>query len=95
MAENRAEDLVDHIKRNLSKGYKENSVKWALINQGYSRTAVERALEKAIREIKADEDSKEKSKKESEKPKIVYQVYDANNKLIYGKKSFWKKMFRK
>jgi len=33
MAENQTEELVRHIKKNLAKGYKENSIKWALINQ--------------------------------------------------------------
>lgn len=95
MAENQTEELIRHIKKNISKGYKEESIKWALINQGYSRTAVERALRKALKEIDEDAAAKEKSKKDSEKPKITYQVYDQNNKIIYGKKSFWKKMFRK
>lgn len=95
MAENQTEELIKHIKKNLSKGYKEDSIKWALINQGYSHTAVERALTKALKDQKEDLAAKERAKKISEKPKITYQVYDENNKVIYGKKSFWKKMFKK
>lgn len=95
MGDNRGEDLINHIKKNLLKGYKENSIKWALINQGYSRTEVDRALKKAAKIIEDKKESEEKSRKSYEKPKITYQIYDANNKIIYGKKSLWKKMFRK
>ena len=41
-------DLVDYIKRNLKKGYTEDSLKWALVNQGNSKIEVERAIEIGI-----------------------------------------------
>ena len=95
MAENPGRDLTEHIKANLIKGYKEDGLKWALINQGYSRITVERAIKKATEEIAAENNAKEVQRAKVEKPKITYQVYDENNKIIYGKKPFWKRLFRK
>lgn len=93
MADNYKDDLIERIKRNISKGYKAESLKWALINQGYSRSSVERALKQAIKELSQKDKNKEQK---NEKPKITYQLYDENNKLIKLKKqSFWKKLFRK
>lgn len=56
--------LVNYFKKNLSKGYTVEALKWALINQDYSRTAVKRALKQANKEL-AD-----KAPKLKEKPKI-------------------------
>jgi predicted DNA-binding protein YlxM (UPF0122 family) len=56
--------LVRYIKKNLKKGYTLDSLKWALINQGYSRTAVKRAIKKANKELAND------APKIKEKPKI-------------------------
>jgi len=36
--------LINYIKKNLSKGYTLESLKWALINQGYPRMEVDRAI---------------------------------------------------
>lgn len=91
MVENYRRDFVDHLKRALSKGYKEESLRWASINQGYSDAAVDRAISQAKKEI-AD---KESARMKKEKPKITYQIYGENNKIINpNKKSFWKRIFR-
>jgi hypothetical protein len=97
MTENSDKSLVDRVKTNLLKGYKEESLRWALINQGYSRITVDRAIRKASEEIVAEDIAKEKEKQKEtvERPKITYKVYDENNKIIYGKKSFWKRVFGK
>lgn len=92
------EDLVRHIKKNLAKEYKEDAIKWALINQGYSRTTVDRAMSQAIKEIESEHGVQEEKRKISERPKITYQLYDENNNLIKSKilktkKSFLKKLF--
>jgi|TARA_Y100000310_G_scaffold167546_1_gene167344 hypothetical protein len=68
--------IVDYFKQNLSKGYTEESLKWALINQGYSRTDVSRAIEQVHKELA------EKAPMIKEKPKIKYEIYDVDNKLI-------------
>jgi lipid II:glycine glycyltransferase (peptidoglycan interpeptide bridge formation enzyme) len=79
--------LVDYLKKNLKKGYTLESLKWGLIGQGYSRTAVERAI---------DELNKELAKKApvlKEKPTIKYEIIDENDKPVTIKKSFWKRIF--
>ncbi len=90
MTEEYRRDFVEHLKRALLKGYKEDSLRWASIKQGYSDAVVDRALNQAKKEI-ADE---EKARLEEEKPKITYKIYDENNKIIDPeKKSFWKRIF--
>ena len=37
--------LVNYFKKNLSKGYTAESLKWALVKQGYSRTEISKALD--------------------------------------------------
>lgn len=80
--------LVNYFKRNLSKSYTSDSLKLALINQGYSRTAVEGALEQAHKELA------EEAPKFKEKPKIKYEIIDEDDKPITIQKSFWKRIFR-
>lgn len=79
--------LVDYFQRNLKKGYTEESLKWALINQGYSRSIVEIAIEKAHKELA------EKAPILKEKPIIKYEIIDENNNPITIKKPWWKRIF--
>lgn len=91
MAEGYRKNLVDHLKKALTKGYKEDSLRWALLGQGYSDAVIDRAMQQAVREL-SDED---KARFEKEKPKITYKVYDENNKQVKFKEPFWKRIFRK
>jgi hypothetical protein len=77
------DDLTDYIKKNLKKGYTKDSLKWALVNQGYPKYEVE----KAIRRV--DEEMARAAPILKTKPKITYQVVDSQP----PKKSFWKKFF--
>lgn len=43
--------LIEYIKKNFAKGYNQDSLKFALIKQGYSRVTIEKALEQANKEI--------------------------------------------
>lgn len=91
MDENRLRTLVDYFKKNFEKGYKKDSLKWALINQGYSRSIVSRALQIAEKEIQKTEDSKK------EKPKIKYELYGADEKPFIVTSNitpWWKKIMR-
>ena len=81
--------LVEYIKKNLLKRYTVESLKWALINQGYSRTDVTEAIEISNRELA------EKAPMIKEKPKIKYEIFDKDNKPINIKKPFWKRFFNK
>ena len=86
-----AQTLIEYIKKNLKKGYTPESLKYALISQGYSRAVVERAIAKAQKEIASE------IPKIKEKPIIRYEIYDENNKPIKvidnSKKSFLKKFY--
>jgi hypothetical protein len=90
MAEGYRKDLIEHIKRSLSKGYRENSLRWALLGQGYSDAVIDRAMKQAIKEL-SDE---ERARFEKEKPKITYKLYDENNRQVKFKKPFWKRIFK-
>jgi len=87
MPEDYKQKLVNYIKKNFKKGYTAESLKWALINQGYSRILVEKALETANKELA------EKAPVIKEKPKITYQLIGENNKPIKFRKPFWKRFF--
>lgn len=89
MARSLNEQLKDHIKANLKKGYTSETLKWALINQGYSKSIIE----KVFTEYKSErQETPKKAPKFKEKPVIKYKVYDQNNKLVSTEhKSLWRK----
>lgn len=80
--------LIDYFKKNLKKGYNSDSLKLALIRQGYSRTEVAKAADIATKELA------EAAPKLEEKPIIKYEVLDEHNRpiVISNKKSWWKKI---
>jgi hypothetical protein len=81
------EQLIDYFKKNISKSYNPESLKFALIQQGYSRVAVEQAYKKAVEELA------EKAPKLKEKPIIKYELYDENNQKIHlSPLTFWDKV---
>ena len=81
--------LIEHIKKNLAKGYNQDTLRFSLMSQGYSRITVENALEKANKELaKTIPEVKEK-------PKIIYKIIGEDNKPIQistQKNSFWRKI---
>ena len=83
------QQLVDYIKRNVSKGYSIDVLKIALLNQGYFRSNIDKAVEIATKEMA------EEAPRLKEKPVIKYELYDESNKAIEVKprKSFWKWLF--
>ncbi len=62
------QQLADHIKKNLQKGYTIDSLRFSLLQQGYSRTSVEKAIDIANKQL-ANE-----APKVEEKPIIKYEV---------------------
>jgi hypothetical protein len=83
------ETIIDYIKKNIKKGYTIESLKYALLNQGYSRITIENSIKESQKEIA------KKIPKLNEKPLIKYELYDSENKLIKkNKKSFFSKLFR-
>ena len=87
MAENYKRQIIDYFKKNLAKGYTSETLKWALVNQGYSRVVVESAIEQANKELA------EKAPVLKEKPQIKYEIVDEYDKPIIIKKSWWKRIF--
>ena len=90
MTETYMQNLVKYIKKNLSKGYTIESLKWALLNQGYSRTAVDRAIELTNEELSRE------APIIKEKPKItierepLYPTFNVSQNI--AKSNFWKKL---
>jgi len=79
--------LINYFKKNLLKGYTSDSLRFALISQGYSRTAVDTSLEQANKELS------QKAPVLKEKPKIRYEIIDEYNKPVKIKKSFLRRLF--
>lgn len=64
------QQLADYIKKNISKGYTADALKYSLLKQGYSRTSVEKAIETANQQLAAT------VPKMQEKPVVKYEVID-------------------
>lgn len=84
---NPQKNLISYFKKNLSKGYTLDSLRWALINQGYSRVAIERAIMQVNKELA------EKAPILKEKPIIKYEIIDEYDNPITIKKPFWRRFF--
>ncbi len=79
--------IVNYFKKNLIKGYTVESLKWALVDQGYSRALIDIAIEQAHQEL-AKEAPILKTK-----PIIKYEIIDEDDKSIVIKKPWWKRVF--
>lgn len=80
--------LIEYLKKNLRKGYPVDTLRIALINQGYMRTTIDESLKEAINELAKEAPTmKEKPQIEHE---IIEEVLDAD--IVPEKKSFWKKI---
>ncbi|VVB83381.1 Uncharacterised protein [uncultured archaeon] len=77
--------LVEYVKRNLKKGYPTDTLKIALINQGYMRPTVDEAVQEAIKQMAAE------APVIKEKPEIEHEVIV--DEPVVEKKSFWKRLF--
>ncbi|MDD5191505.1 MAG: hypothetical protein PHH54_02545 [Candidatus Nanoarchaeia archaeon] len=86
------QQLADYIRRNLSKGYTMDALRFSLMKQGYSRISVEKAIELANEQLAAS------APEMKEKPKITYTLLDENGNPINNvefakeKKGFWQKI---
>jgi len=86
--------LADHIYRNLKKGYTEDSLRFSLINQGYTRITVDSAIDLANKKLSHDVPPMK------ERPEIVYKVVAEPTELEEikdtthtNKKGFFSKLF--
>ena len=78
--------LVEYVKKHLTKNYSQDSLRWALIEQGYSRSAVDNAIKQVNKEIEDRASIKEK-------PVISHQIIDENDNPVIIKKPWWKRIF--
>ena len=85
------EQLTEYIKNNLVKGYNQDTLRFSLISQGYSKISVEKALENANKQIA------ETVPEMKEKPQIIYrQVIDRTQPMEISqpkRKGFFKNIF--
>ncbi len=83
----RIRKIVEYYKKNISKGYTEDSLRFALVNQGYSRVIVEEAL------IIVHKELADKAPKLEEKPIIIHEIVDERDRpVIIKKKPMWKRV---
>jgi len=75
--------LCEYVRKNLKKGYTKDSLKWALVNQGYSRMEVE----KAIRLVEIE--MAQKAPILHAKPAPTYEVIPE----VKEEKSFFRRLF--
>ena len=78
--------LVDYLKKNLKKEYSQESLRWALVKQGYSKTLVDEAIREAIKDL-----SKEAAFPK-EKPVITHELIGENDQPISLERPWWKKL---
>lgn len=88
------QQLAEYIKKNLKKGYTLDSLRFSLLNQGYSKISIESAIEVVNKQIAEEIPPIE------EKPEITYKVIaDTHEDLQYvkvsleNKKGFFKRLF--
>jgi hypothetical protein len=87
-SEDYVQQLATHIKINLKKGYTIEAMTVSLLNQGYSRISVEKAIELANQQLAAS------APEMKEKPQIIYKLISDKNQPIkistIPKNSFWR-----
>ena len=83
------EQLVNYVKKNLKRGYTKESLKWALVRQGYSKLEIEKALTIAEKEMSKEVPilgANPSMKQEIVEPKI-------EDIKVEKKEPFWKRWF--
>lgn len=80
--------MIDYIKKNLSKGYTIDALRFALIDQGYSKIAIQEAIKKANFELA------KKAPILKDKPIIKYEIIDEYDQPILIKQPWWKKLIK-
>lgn len=87
MDENRRDEILNYLRKNLAKGYTLESLKIALLKQGYSRIKVEQEIKRFNEELA------KKAPVVKEKPKIKYEIIDENDRPVKIKKGFFQRFF--
>ena len=77
--------IIDYFKKNTKKGYPVQTLRFALINQGYLRTMVDEAIEQAMKELAKE------APVLKETPKIEHEVV-VDEIPVQVKKSWWRRL---
>ncbi len=77
--------IIDYLKKNAKKGYPVQTLKYALINQGYLRPMVDEAIEQAIKEMARE------APVLKDKPQIEHEVV-VDDTPVQVKKSWWRRL---
>ena len=80
-----SDEITDYIKKNLKKGYTKESLKWALVNQGYSKIEVIKAMQRAEEQLASEAPILRT------KPEIQHTIEPITDE---PRKGFWKNLFR-
>jgi len=79
-------ELSDYIKKNLKKGYTQESLKWALVSQGHSKLEVDKAI------IRVQQELAKEAPVLKTTPTITYEVVEPKEAEVFPEeKPFWKK----
>ncbi len=81
------QQLADYLKKNISKGYTIDALKISLMNQGYSRIAINNAI------ALANEQLAKAAPVMQEKPEISYKVIPETS--LTNSDGFFKRLFKK
>jgi len=76
--------LVEYLKKNLRKKYPIETLRIALVNQGYMRSVVDEAIKVAVNELARE------APVIKEKPEIEHEII--SEEPLVEKNSFWKKI---
>ena len=87
MQESPRRKMVEYFKKNLKKGYPEDSLRFSLLSQGYSRTSVDISLQIAHQELASE------APVLKEKPIIKHKIIGEDDRPIRIKKPWWKRIF--
>jgi hypothetical protein len=79
----RKKRLTLYFKNNLKKGYTMESLKWALVTQGYSRTFIEEAMREATKQLASE------APVLKEKPLATSEIIE---EVVPEKRSWWRRL---
>lgn len=81
--------LTDYIKKNLKKGYTQESLRWALVDQGHSKFEIEKAFKRA------EEEFAREAPVLKTRPEIKYEIVEPKEiaHVKPQKSPFWRKIF--
>ena len=80
-------NLTEYFRKNLKKGYPVETLKIALLNQGYLRQIIDDAAREAITQMA------KQAPILRDKPQIEHEIINENDKSVIVKKSWWKRVF--